>query len=244
MSARRRSPLVYHHTSTRHLPFIVEDGELRPSGCGYDQWFGKTFIWGSTVPNGDPSAAIHRPERGPHRALDYVLMVRFVFPASCFTPWEEIKRRYAKTKKQKAALEVWRIADEEIGVDTTTWWLRLEPLPIAEALRVEVKRYGRRERWRAIDLSPANYYEDFQSCEGNDWDHPGCDGDEGPTTKGIIIGDKVYGATLMRTASSALYARGPWGFFCTEPTPDRQLWEPISFQVPIKSRKPENDNDW
>ena len=229
--------VVYHHTSTRHLPFIVEDGHLR-APYGYDCWFGNNFIWASTVPDGDPSALIHRPMQGPHRDLGQILMVRFTFPASRFTPWAEIRRKYAKTKKQKAALKVWQINDEAIGVDVSTWWLRLRPLPIAAALRVEVKGYDRRDRWRQIDVSPSNLYEGFESCEGNGWDHPGCDGDEGPTTKGIIIGDRVYGATLMRNGNSALYNSE---FFAFEPLREPGRWEPAAFPVPIKSRNPSND---
>jgi len=215
--------VVYHHTSTRHLPWIVEDEELRPSGSGYDRWFGKTFIWGSTVPNGDPSAAIHRPACGPHRDLGHVMMVRFTFRDCEFVPWTEIKRKYAKTKKHKASVKLWQKLDEKIGVDVDTWWLRNKPLPIAAALAVEAKGYGHHDRWRPIDLSPKSYYEDFQSCEGNGWDHPGCDGDEG-----------FYGATLMRTGNSALYDRDFWAF---EPLPEAGLWEPTAFSAPIKPRR-------
>jgi hypothetical protein len=110
-------------------------------------------------------------------------------------------------------------------------------MPIAAALKVEVTGYDRRDRWRPIDLSPKNYYEDFESCEGNGWDHPGCDGDDGPTTKGFIIDGVVYGATLMRTGNSALYDSEFWRM---EPLlGECGLWEPIAFSVPAKPRRPE-----
>lgn len=233
--------IVYHHTSTRNLPFIVEAGELNSSAVGPDKWFGKVFIWGSTVPDGDPSAAIHRPAHGPHREMGYVLMVRFAFPASRFTPWAEIKRKYMKTKKDREFVREWQKLDEQIGVDVNTWWLRIKPLPIAAALAVEVKGYGRRDRWRPIDMSPSNLVYGYESCEGNGWDHPGCDGDEGPTTKGFIIGNRVYGATLLKNGASGLYDRK--AFWSTEPLPGGEIWEPFCDYggMSIKSRKPEHE---
>jgi hypothetical protein len=101
---------VYHHTTTRHLPWIVQDGELRPRDD--DMWFGRNFVWASTVPGGDPTAACRRGEGlGPHRDLGCIKLIRFTFRASDFTPWAEIKRKYMRTKKHRAFAAEWQRRD-------------------------------------------------------------------------------------------------------------------------------------
>jgi hypothetical protein len=220
---------VFHFSDTRFLYSIVGSGVLRPNP--YCTWFDRAFVWGSTVPSGDRTATPLRLACGPDRVLGHTKMIRFTFPDTAFTTWEEIKRVYTKTKKHIAQVKEAEEGHKESGVDVNKWRLRIEPLPIASALLVEAKGYGARERWRPIDMSPGNLYEGFESCAGDGWFHPGADGDEGPTTTGFVIDGVVYGKTLLRAGSSRLYDFDSY--------PD--YWVPTSFPVPTKSRRAKYD---
>ena len=88
-------PVVYHFTDTRHLPGIVECGELHPSQEYL--WLGRPFLWGTTNPAGDKTASPFRPTTSPDRILGHTRMIRFTFPGEVFLTWEETRRMVAAT---------------------------------------------------------------------------------------------------------------------------------------------------
>ena len=137
-----KAACVYHFTSTLHLPWIVMDGQLRPSIHGDEH-----YLWATTNPDGDPTAFPLRPindllsafysERGQ------LLIVRFTLPATGFVDWDEVEKTLSRKRRA-----TWQ-AKLYYGERSKTWRVRRDPVPLKSVLRVDVGASGHWSRIKA-----------------------------------------------------------------------------------------------
>jgi hypothetical protein len=72
--------LVYHFTSTAHLPWIIDAGELRAGANKVGRFPDPDFLWATTCEAGDDTATGNRNDAGfrsgdtIHRVRDSVAM--------------------------------------------------------------------------------------------------------------------------------------------------------------------------
>lgn len=102
---------VFHFSSTLALPWIIEDGELRPSA---DEFIGnQRYLWATRNPAGEKtSLAIYTLDR--NNAADETAdewyqhgqaqLVRFTLPDRGFIPWREFMRTPTFGKRLRARL--------------------------------------------------------------------------------------------------------------------------------------------
>jgi hypothetical protein len=123
---------LYHFTDTVHLPWIVHSRQLRPGRNTVGNYPAPEFVWASTDPHDDGSAAMHRGE-GYRSGL--VRHIRFTLPQDQFIPWAEVPSRYPSwTADQVQRLE--RSAPH-LRTDPANWWSRAEPLPLAKIIATD-----------------------------------------------------------------------------------------------------------
>jgi hypothetical protein len=148
--------VVYHFASSSSLPWILDNGALTPTMC-VDIGIGRThFLWGTTDPTGDLTAAPFRHLHGDHDNDWYAgefQIVRFALPANAFLSWFEVQQFENWKSDEIAALMA---ADHrQFGdVDHDAWQLRRDPLPLADVIKVETTSYTDRETeiWWPLDI--------------------------------------------------------------------------------------------
>jgi hypothetical protein len=146
------SSVVYHHSSTLALPWIVESGELRPSLMS-DLGIGITnLLWATAASTERTSAAAavkrNWPARWRRREIE---LVRFTLPAREFLTLDEIARREGWDPAAVAKM----VVDDQLfrrEWNHDQWHCRLDPLPLSAALKVEARSCG--GQWRRIVLDP------------------------------------------------------------------------------------------
>lgn len=154
-----RAP-VYHFTDMISLPWILASGELRSSWIN-NAGIGMTrFLWGTTNPLGDYTAApfmrIHGgglAEREYRRGAFH--LVRFTLAPDEFSTWDEIVRASNWTPEEVAAL----LKDDQRRYGEfghTRWRLRHDPIPLHRVLKVETTSYDDAETpcWWPLDIRP------------------------------------------------------------------------------------------
>jgi hypothetical protein len=135
---------VYHFTCTGRLPWIVASGELRPGRNQLGNYPDPDFLWATTNPRGDRTAAAFPAYRGGDTAL-----VRLTLPEEDFEPWPEITARYPRwTPAQGARLETGALNRGESNF--ACWRARAEPLPLSRVISAEAKTYV--GTWQPIEL--------------------------------------------------------------------------------------------
>jgi hypothetical protein len=158
--------VVYHFTTTANLPWILASGALMPTRC-VDVGLGVShFLWGTSDPTGDPTAApfrkVHWHDAGDRDCYSHghnwysgeMRIVRFTLPGNAFLSWRETQQFEGWSPQQIA--DVIAQDHQDYGVfDHDTWRLRRDPLRLADVLAVEWTSYDDREteRWHAIDIS-------------------------------------------------------------------------------------------
>jgi hypothetical protein len=157
------SDVVYHFSSTWKLPWILADGALQPTMC-VDVGIGRThFLWGTTDPTGDLTAAPFRVilrDPAAWRNGEF-LLVRFTLPANAFLSWQETQQFEAWEPDEIAALiESDRL--EYGDIDHTTWRLRRDPLSLRDVIKAETTGYDdhETETWHPFDFRKAVLFKD------------------------------------------------------------------------------------
>jgi hypothetical protein len=151
-----REDVVYHFASSGNVPWILHKGALTPTMC-VDVGIGRThFLWGTTDPTGDLTAAPFRHLHGDHADDWYASefhIVRFALPANAFLSWFEVQQFENWTSEEIAALV--EADHRQYGeVDHAAWRLRRDPMPLADVVRVDTTSYADRETeiWWSLDI--------------------------------------------------------------------------------------------
>ncbi|EUB95907.1 hypothetical protein PMI07_002395 [Rhizobium sp. CF080] len=134
--------IVYHYTSSWHLPWILASRELRPPSHSIADFPSPDFIWATTDPNGDNTATARTSSRA-YRSGG-LLQVRFTFEADEFFPWDDVPHRHPQwTEKHIKALEA-----SSGKSDPRAWRCRPEALDVERALAIDVRSYSN-NKWRS-----------------------------------------------------------------------------------------------
>jgi len=140
------SDTVFHFSDTLRLPWIVADGELRPSFNSY--WGDKRYLWATLNPDGDQTARPLRNKCNEDYEHGKVLIIRFTCPATGFISWRRLARNLSWTAEQIAELETSDRRDfGEHGF--ARWRCRRTALPLSSILKVEAWQGG----WRPIQAT-------------------------------------------------------------------------------------------
>lgn len=134
---------VYHYSDTVRLPWILSAGELRSGANAIGGFPAPDFVWATTDKRGSKTAAGGVQGYRDGRCH----LVRFILNIEDFEPWSGIGQRHPTwTPDQIARLEQ---SGRRRGDDPTTWWCRVEPLPLARSVAIETKAY-RSPNWIAL----------------------------------------------------------------------------------------------
>jgi hypothetical protein len=146
------SELIYHFTSSWHLPKILRTGAILPTA--YDR-LGDDLVWGTCMPEGDDTAKVFhyldRFEAGK------IKLVRFSFPKQLFISWPDFKEGGTNNRHlalghhfdeyEEATLEGCYESDPD-----TSWFLHLGKLPIRHAVAIDQRTF--KGRWRPVPIPP------------------------------------------------------------------------------------------
>lgn len=134
--------LLYHFSSTYHLPWIFESGELRPGQNAIAGFPNPDFLWATKELRGDGTCTAHRFYKAGKTWL-----VRFTLNGEDFHPWSDIKLQSSPwTPTHIALLE----ALAEGKSDPADWWCRVDPLPLDRVIAIEAKPF-KGSIWRTVE---------------------------------------------------------------------------------------------
>ncbi|MFG1477558.1 hypothetical protein V5F53_02705 [Xanthobacter sp. V4C-4] len=134
--------MLYHFSSTYHLPWIFESGELRPGQNSIAGFPNPDFLWATNEARGDGTCTAHRFYKSGRTWL-----VRFTADAEDFFPWKDITRKSSPwTIAQIARLET--LAEGKS--DPADWWCRADPLPLHRVISIEAKSFCA-SIWRTVE---------------------------------------------------------------------------------------------
>lgn len=138
---------VYHYTDTGRLPWILQDGVLRPGRNTLGGFPDPDFLWATTIPIPDGTAssggtaALAALRRGDTRA------VRFTLRADDFLPWPDIVKDFPAW----TPAEVKRLERAARGRSSpSSWRCRAEPLPASHWISVETRGWAD-STWSPVD---------------------------------------------------------------------------------------------
>lgn len=139
------SGTLYHYTDTARLPWILQDGFLRPGRNRIGGFPDPDFLWATTqaIPDRTASAEFDAMRKGLTRC------VRFILSPADFERWPDATASFsAWTLEQIARLEHAARGKSSPG----DWRCRAAALPRASWLGIETRRY-RDNGWTPFDLS-------------------------------------------------------------------------------------------
>jgi hypothetical protein len=145
--------ILYHHTDTARLPWILKSGELRPGRNRIGGFPDPDFLWATTDHQGDATAS---GNRGEHYRSGKLRQVRFVLDSADFVPWSDIPAVFPSWTPDH--IERLESVARDKSTSPTTWYCRAEPLSTQE-LRIETRSYSN-NRW--APLAPSDVVADGQ----------------------------------------------------------------------------------
>jgi hypothetical protein len=126
--------LVYHFTSTAHLPWILDTGELRPSKITTRLGYPEDFLWATSNPEAARSSQVLH-----NRVFGYrdgrVWLVRFTLSADHFEPWPQAPKRNPAWEDA----DIQRIQDGSQGDDPAEWRTHCGPLDRADWIAIHAR---------------------------------------------------------------------------------------------------------
>lgn len=142
---------LYHFTTSLHLPWILNAGELQP-GRGKSFVAGlpdPDFLWASSDERGEPTAS------GSKRAYrsGEIQLVRIALDASMFFPWAEARQRHPDWTDEHV-----RILNESgriVGSNPETWFCRMGSISLSDCPDLEIHTKSFQSgRWAAHTIKP------------------------------------------------------------------------------------------
>lgn len=164
--------VLYHHTDTCRLPWIITSGELRPGLTMVGSALPPDVLWATTNPVGDRTAA---SAAGAARRLirdGQIMAVRFALDPHDFQPWQDVLTQQGWTTAQVGTLID---AGRKTGQSADGWRARPQPLPLSRILAIETRGF------QSKDWQPIN-------------DPAGCVVRYSPARLGVRINGTIYSA--------------------------------------------------
>ncbi len=138
--------LVYHHTDTARLPWILLSGELRPGANRIGDFPDPDFLWATTLAVGDRTASASRvaAQSGLTR------LVRFTLKEEDFVSWPAVVEPFPAWTPD----HITRLEKAAAGKSSpSTWRCRATPLPSSGWVSIETRSYTN-NRWQPFDFGP------------------------------------------------------------------------------------------
>ncbi len=159
--------VLYHHSTTAHLPWIVKSQELQPEANLHNDFYDWALLWATEHPGGDRTATsgIYRDEVKKGMAR----YIRFTLPEAAFVPWNEYKAGC-----NPDGIEAVETRARQLKVDPQLWWCREQPLELSKVL--EIHHRGVDGAWHPLDDTQFVRFGRYQN------------------TLGIRINDTIYAA--------------------------------------------------
>jgi hypothetical protein len=134
--------MVYHFTTTAHLPWIMASGELQP-GRNQIGGYPLDFLWATTSSRGARTATAMSFYRSGGAGL-----VRFSLHAKDFGLWPDILERHPEwTKDHVDRLQASaRLRGE---TDFSRWRARDRALPLSRVVAIDMKTYT--SGWKSLN---------------------------------------------------------------------------------------------
>ena len=203
---------LYHFTDTVRLPWIVYRGELRPGRNKLGPYPSPEFVWASTDPRDDGSAAMHRGELYRDGTVHHI---RFTLPEDQFIPWRDVPARYPSwTTDHIQRLER---SGNTMRTSPGKWWCCVEPLSLKQVVAIDWRSY-RSNQWKPFpqggklhtELLPMLVYQVGDLCfasqqvEGAHGEQPA--GAGGSESDGVEKDCTVNAVWRMSTPTSLIFA--------------------------------------
>ncbi|MFG1276580.1 hypothetical protein [Xanthobacter autotrophicus] len=138
------SPPLYHFTTSAHLPWIIESGELRPGSNRIGGFPDPDFIWATSDSRGDRTSSAMG---GPLYRTGRAWAVRLTLDPADFFRWSEASALFAQWTKEHISLLEWAAQGKS---DPRNWWCRATPLPVSAIRSIEAKPY-QGSTWRPVE---------------------------------------------------------------------------------------------
>jgi hypothetical protein len=134
-------PIFIISQQVQHLPRIIRSGELRPA-----PYQPRDFVHATSNQNGERTAAGFWYWNDVYRA-GHLRRVRFTVAAEDFEPWLDVYARFPEwTSDMIERLQ--KTAGEQL-TQTSEWYCRSEPLPLANVIAVDTRAYLG-HKWGAV----------------------------------------------------------------------------------------------
>jgi hypothetical protein len=139
--------VLYHHTDSAHLPWILNDATLEPAtGTSVGIFPDPDFLWATTDPLGDPTATASKGgAREAYRNGD-IAVVRFTVFEDDFMPWPAIRELYPQWTPELCALLERSVSPSVVA----KWRCRVSALPEERWERIEYRTWSR-PAWRRLE---------------------------------------------------------------------------------------------
>ena len=137
--------IIYHHTDTARLPFILKSGELRPGRNKIGGLPDPDFLWATTDHQGDATASA---DRSGHYRSGKVRHVRFALVSSDFITWADIPALFPSWTPPH--IELLESSARMKSTSPASWFCRVEPLSLLQVARIETWSYTN-NRWTLLD---------------------------------------------------------------------------------------------
>lgn len=157
---------IYHFTSTAHLPWIIESGELRAGRNKIGGFPDPDFVWATSNELGDRTST---GMASPAYRTGATWAVRMTLDPVGFAHWSLVPILFP----QWTADHVARLDQAARGSDPRDWWCTPGPVPLASVVAIEARSY-QNNTWKPVEPAVTSIW-----SGGTKW-------------LGIQIGDRTF----------------------------------------------------
>jgi hypothetical protein len=149
-SMNRTRTTLYHFTTSARLPRILRSGELRVPDYRDAGHPGRDFVWATSDPNGERTAAGAIGTWGPEYRGGRLCRVRLTLGGDGFEPWREMVARYPGWTSD--VIERYELTARRHEQSTAVWHCCPDNVPVAEIQTADARTYLGHS-WRPFDLA-------------------------------------------------------------------------------------------
>jgi hypothetical protein len=139
--------VLYHHTDSAHLPWILNDAALKPAtGTSVGIYPDPDFLWATTDPLGDPTTTTSFKDGREAYRNGKIAAVRFTLFEDDFMAWPAIRELYPQWTPELCALLERNVSPSVVA----KWRCRVSALPEERWERIEYRTWSR-PAWRRLE---------------------------------------------------------------------------------------------
>jgi hypothetical protein len=136
---------IFHYTDSARLPWILHEQLLKPGRNQIGNFPDPDFLWATTDPLGDSTAASGTRLAKAMYRQGIVAAVRFTLAMGDFMPWAVAKEKHPQWTSQQCARLEKNVPPKQVA----QWYCRTEALPASRWLAVEFRTWKNPE-WRTV----------------------------------------------------------------------------------------------